>query len=145
MNIRVILTLGIAGALILGGAGVGSAGLKKPSAPKAPGAGSSAASGETEGVDTSDDGKQIAISEDGKVVTHDCKGGQAAISSNKNKVTLKNCAQVSIGGNFNVVSAAGAETIAVAGNDNVVTWTKAAGGDAPDVADGGERNKVSGK
>jgi len=110
----------------------------KPAA-KSGGASTSADSAE------SDDGTQFALNDNSQTVTHDCKGGQAAINGNKNTLHLKNCAQTAINGNNNTVDVTGVQTLAVVGNDNTVSYHGAAGGPAPTVSDVGSRNKVSGK
>jgi hypothetical protein len=148
MNTRVSVILGVVAALSIGMASASWAiDIKKPGEKKAPVAKpkAAAADADDDSVTTSDDGKQFALTGDGKTVTHDCKGGQAVISGNKNKATLKNCATTSLNGDFNIVSVTGLETMAISGNDNVVNWVRKIGGDEPDVADAGERNKVSGK
>jgi hypothetical protein len=138
------LILGLAAALVAGSVEIASAiDVKKPKAPGKPGAGASSKT-ETDSA-TSDDGTQFALNDSGKTVTHDCKGGQAAINGNKNVLKLKNCAQTSLNGNNNTLDVTGVESLAVMGNDNVVTYLRKAGGDEPAVADGGSRNKITGK
>jgi hypothetical protein len=143
---RVSLVVGITAAFLVGSVGISSALGPKVSAPKAPGksSGSSAPAKDDDSTAVSDDGKQFAMNDSGKTVTHDCKGGQAAINGNKNILKLANCAQTSLNGNNNTVDVTGVESLAIMGNDNVVTWKSKAGTEGQ-VADGGTRNKVSGK
>jgi hypothetical protein len=143
MNIRVSLILGVV--LAVGVASIGSAVDLKGKAPKAPGAKAGSAPAKAADAEESDDGTQFALNDSGKTATHDCKGGQAAINGNKNNVKLKNCSQTSLNGNNNTLDVTGVETLAVAGNDNIVTWHSKPGADEPAIADGGSRNKITGK
>jgi hypothetical protein len=139
---RVSLILGITAALAVGAATLSSAFDK----PKVGGAktGSSASAKDDDSTAVSDDGKQFAMNDSGKTLTHDCKGGQAAVNGNKNILKLVNCAQTSLNGNNNTVDVTGVENLAVMGNDNVITWKSKAGTEGQ-VADAGSRNKISGK
>jgi hypothetical protein len=143
---RVSLILGITAALAVGSAGLTSA-LDKPNVggAKAPGTKSGTSSAnDDDSTAVSDDGKQFAMNDNGKTVTHDCKGGQAAVNGNKNTLKLVNCAQTSLNGNNNTVDVTGVENLSVMGNDNVITW-KSKAGTKGQVADAGSRNKISGK
>jgi Protein of unknown function (DUF3060) len=142
MNTRMSLVLGIAASFLIGSSGVGLA-LEKPKVGGAKAGGAAAKDDDSTAV--ADDGKQFAMNDSGKTVTHDCKGGQAAVNGNKNVLKLVNCAQTSLNGNNNTVDVTGVESLAVMGNDNVVTWHGKKGADEPSVADAGSRNKISGK
>jgi hypothetical protein len=145
---RVSLILAVAAAFLVGSASSYALGPKVPGAKapgaKAPGAKAGAAAADDDNTAVSDDGKQFAMNESGKTVTHDCKGGQAAVNGNKNILKLVNCAQTSLNGNNNTVDVTGVESLAVMGNDNTITW-KSKPGTEGQVADGGTHNKVTGK
>jgi hypothetical protein len=143
MNMRLSLVVGVVAALVAGSAATGLA-LEKPKIGAKPAAKSGGASASGDSAE-SEDGAQFALNDNSQTVTHDCKGGQAAINGNKNTLHLKNCATTAINGNNNTIDVTGVETLAVVGNDNVVSYHGKPGGNAPTVSDVGSRNKVSGK
>jgi hypothetical protein len=102
----------------------------------------------------------IQITKDEQTGTKDCAGGTATISSNSNKLTLKNCAKVvlsgnenkltlegtsnlEVSGNENTVQAGAVKSITAMGNDNTITYKPGAGGKKPSISSLGSRNKIS--
>ena len=58
------------------------------------------------------------------VATMDCRGGEAEILGNRNRLTLENCRRLSVPGNRNeiTVSLVGPAEISVMGNDDAVRY-----------------------
>jgi len=84
----------------------------------------------------------FVLSQDSQTLTHDCKGGDAAIRGDSNTLRLTDCRAVALTGDNNTVRASGVETIKVVGDNNVVSWTA---DHAPKVANVGDGNVIQKK
>jgi hypothetical protein len=111
-----------------------------------PGATSDAADSRTRGGSPArgpaPSGAPFAVTQDGRRLTHDCRGGPALVAGNRNTLTLRNCTSMTVAGNSNIVDATMVQNLTVQGNDNTVTWHPAPDGSEPTVSDVGNRNKV---
>ena len=80
----------------------------------------------------------VEIADNDQKGIRDCKGGNASIAGNDNKLTLKNCATVSVAGNDNKLVLEGTKTLDVTGNDN-----KVQAGPVQSISTTGNNNKVT--
>ena len=92
--------------------------------------------------DADEAAKAFALNTNGGTVTHDCKGGDAAVNGNENTLTLRNCGRVAVNGNRNTVDATVNAALSVLGNNNTVTWAPTTGA-KPQSSNLGTGNRVT--
>jgi hypothetical protein len=84
----------------------------------------------------------FVVSQDAGTITHDCKGGDAAISGSANTVRFVDCHSVDIDGDRNTVHVDGVSVLKVTGDENTVSWSAS---HAPEISNRGERNTIAKK
>ncbi|HET7293926.1 MAG TPA: DUF3060 domain-containing protein [Vicinamibacteria bacterium] len=77
--------------------------------------------------------------------TYDCRGGTATVDGGFNVLTLRNCSELVVNGGDNTIDAGVVERIRITGADNRITWTEAADGRRPRIANEGLGNVITSK
>lgn len=105
-------------------------------------------------------GKDIAINDDDKTMTLECKGGAVIVNGDDNTLTMKDdCSGLTLNGDDNTINARTITAIAVfgddnkiavetvsrittTGDDNTITWKNVAGGKSPQISKLGDNNTI---
>jgi hypothetical protein len=88
--------------------------------------------------------RSIVIDERQLDQVFDCAGGSASVESGDNRLTLRDCRELTVTGAENEIVLEGpVRAIRLLGNDNAVRWSEGEDGRAPRVETRGSGNRVS--
>ena len=89
-------------------------------------------------------GGEIAVIQNNKRLTFNCRGGNASVAGNKNTITLRGeCGQLLVNGNSNIITIETVGEIVVNGNKNRVTRSKGRDGQKPQINAPGSDNVIT--
>lgn len=88
----------------------------------------------------------LVIKESHATQTIDAAGRDVTVNGSHDRLTITGeCHALTVSGGDNVVTVAAVSSISLVGGDNRVTWSKAVGGEKPQITDQGKGNTVSNK
>lgn len=90
-------------------------------------------------------GKEVLIIKESRdAQTFNAEDQDVTVQGDGNKVTIRGtCHALSLTGDHNHVSVASVASIAFSGSSNQVSWSKASGGEKPQITDLGKNNEVA--